>query len=338
MQTDRFIWLLTRQLSGEISAEEHKELETMLLAEPSLRKAREALVRYWHNSHQGGDEKGTKHAFDKLVSRMDDTAWPAVKPAPPRRWWIPLLSAAAVLVLGTTALFWILKEPRLTSEYNTRGTRSLIKLADGTTVWLNADSELKYPARFKDGRREVYLKGEAYFDVAKDAEKPFVVHTDKMDINVLGTSFNIRSYPNDSTSETTLISGEVEVALVSDPEQKFRLKPAEKLILANKKDSVNLQPEQPVISGATYFEREDSAIIETAWVDNKLIFSDESFANLAARMERWYNVTIRFENTSIQQLRFTGLFKKETLEQALEALKLTEGFNYKIIEDTVIIY
>ncbi|SIN90500.1 FecR family protein [Chitinophaga niabensis] len=338
MQTDRFIWLLTRQLSGEISAEEQKELETMLLAEPSLRKAREALVHYWHSSHKGGDEKGTRNAFDKLVSRMDATVWPAIKPPTSRRWWIPLLGAAAVLVLCAAALLWLLKEPALTSEYNTRGTRSLIKLADGTTVWLNADSELKYPARFKNGLREVYLKGEAYFDVAKDAERPFIVHTDKMDVNVLGTSFNVRSYPDDSTSEATLISGVVEVALATAPGKKFRLKPAEKFIIANKQDSVSEMPGEPVISGATYFAKEDSVIVETAWVDNKLIFSDESFANLATRMERWYNVTIQFENTAIQQLRFTGLFKKETLIQALEALQLTEGFNYKIIEDRVIIY
>ncbi len=338
MQTDRFIWLLTRKLSGEISAEEKEELETMLLANPMLLKAEDALIRYWHNSHKGGDEKTTKNAFDKLVSQMDETVWPVVKPASAKRWWIPLLGTAAALVLCAAAVLWMLREPELTSEYNTRGTRSLIKLADGSTVWLNADSELKYPARFKGSKREVYLKGEAYFDVAKDAERPFVVHTDKMDVNVLGTSFNVRSYQSDSTSEATLISGEVEVALVADPGKKFRLKPSEKFIIANQKDSINQLPNEPLISGATYFTPEDSAIIETAWVDNKLIFSDESFASLAIRMERWYNVTIQFENTAIQQLRFTGLFKKETLTQALEALQLTEGFNYKLVEDRVIIY
>lgn len=338
MQTDRFIWLLTRKLSGEISAEEKIELDAMLLANPALLKAQESMLRYWHNSRKGGDEKATRNAFNGLVSRMDDTEWPVVKRAAGQKWWMPLLGAAAALMICAATTIWLLREPPLSSEHNMRGTRSLIKLADGTTVWLNADSELKYPARFKGNMREVYLKGEAYFDVAKDAERPFVVHTDRMNVNVLGTSFNVRSYPDDSTYEATLITGEVEVVLVAEPEKKFRLKPAEKLIVANKEDSIYQPKQVPVISTATYFTREDSAIIETAWVDNKLIFNDESFASLATRMERWYNVSIQFDNTAIQQLRFTGLFKKETLTQALEALQLTEGFNYKLVDDRVIIY
>lgn len=338
MQTDRFIWLLTRKLSGEISAEEKMELEAMLLADPELLKAEESLIRYWHNSRMGGDEKATRNAFDNLVAQMNSTEWPVIKPVARYRWWLPLSGIAATLVLCAATLVWLLREPALTSEHNMRGTRSLIKLADGTTVWLNADSELKYPARFKGNVREVYLKGEAYFDVAKDAEKPFVVHTDRMKVNVLGTSFNVRSYPDDSTYEATLITGLVEVVMVADPAQKFRLKPSEKLIVANKQDSIYDAQRTPVISAATYFTREDSAIIETAWVDNKLIFNDESFASLATRMERWYNVTIQFENSAIQQLRFTGLFKKETLTQALEALQLTERFSYKLYDDRVIIY
>lgn len=353
MQThkERYLWLLSRKLSGEILEEERQELEALVRTNPQLRKEGEALQAFW--GHRGGhsDDDDTRSAFEKLKARMhatDPQMWPEQDAgAGGVKWWMLMVRMAAALIFFVAAWHIMVatglvpgKEDGLRSEYNIRGTRSHIKLADGTSVWLNSDSELKYPLRFKGDKREVYLKGEAFFDVAKDASKPFLVYTEAMTINVLGTSFNIKAYPDDSTSEATLITGEVEVALKNKSEKKIRLRPAEKLVITNGVDSVkSLVPKtEPVIIKPTYSLKEDSAIIETAWVDNKLIFQDESFDHLASRMERWYNVSIRFENTAIQQLRFTGIFTKEPLSQALEALQLTEQFNFRIADDTVIIY
>ncbi|CAL1519678.1 FecR domain-containing protein [Chitinophaga sp. MM2321] len=350
MDKERFLWLVTRMLSGEIRDEEQQELEALMKADPQLRKESGALQSFWKDSERHAQNDETKAAFEKLKSQMhtiDPQLWQEEDQEPTRiKWWTLLARTAAAIfflvgawyIMQTTGVLpW--KEDGLRSESNTRGTRSHIKLADGTSVWLNADSELKYPSRFKGDKREVYLKGEAFFDVAKDASRPFIVHTATMNINVLGTSFNVKAYPNDSVSEATLISGEVEVEMKNRSDKKIRLKPAEKLVLPNGKDS--LQGYQalavPIISTPTYFSKEDSAIIETAWIDNKLIFHDESFTSLATRLERWYNVSICFENTTIQQLRFTGIFKNETVKQALEALQLTEQFNYRMVDDTTII-
>ncbi len=345
MQTDRYIWLLSKKLSGDISAEELQELEAIMKADPSLTKGQELMQKFWKNKEDADDHALTARAFDRLVSQMkqtDENNWPDTAPFPKRRpLSLYLKVAAAVLVLVASAwliYFTTLKTSDLRSARNQRGTRSLIKLPDGTTVWLNADSELKYPPRFSENSRDVYLSGEAYFDVAKDASRPFVVHTDRMNVNVLGTIFNIKSYPGDGAYEATLISGEVEVVLASQPGKKIRLKPSEKLIVPAKDSSAIAQLTPPVISAPTYYPLEDSAIIETAWVDNKMLFRDETFASLATRMERWYNVTIRFENKSVEELRFSGIFKKETLNQALQALQLTESFNYRQEEDTIIIY
>lgn len=370
MQTDneRYLWLLSRLLSGDISGEEQRELEALIRADPQRRKESEWLQAYWKNNDEKGDEDSTRTAFARLTAQMnaaDPELWPALSEdpvyeysatpqlseaegqAPPVKWYMLLarLAAAIFFLVGT---WYVLdstgvlpgREDGLRAEYNIRGTRSHIKLADGTSVWLNADSELKYQLRFKGGSREVYLKGEAFFEVAPDAEKPFIVHTETMHINVLGTSFNVKAYPGDKVSEATLISGAVEVQLKNQGDKKIRLKPAEKLVVPNGPDSIQDQPEPgtPVISTATYFPKEDSAIIETAWIDNKLIFHDESFTSLATRMERWYNVSIRFENAAIQHLRFTGMFRNETVTQALEALQLTEQFNYRRAEDAIIIY
>lgn len=353
MQThkERYLWLLSRKLSGEILDEEKQELDALTRGNPQLRKEGEALQAFWGHGDGHPDENETRTAFDKLKGRMeaiDPALWPVQETGVRRVNWWTLMARMAAALIFFVATYYILEatgllpggEDGLRSEYNIRGTRSYIKLADGTTVWLNSDSELKYPLRFKGGKREVYLKGEAFFDVTKDASRPFIVHTEQMHINVLGTSFNIKAYPDDSTSETTLISGEVEVQLKNRPERKIRLRPAEKLVVTNGMDSLQQLSDRttPAIIKPTYFSKEDSAIIETAWIDNKLIFQDESFASLASRMERWYNVSIRFENATIQQQRFTGIFSKEPLEQALEALRLTEHFNYKITDDTVIIY
>lgn len=353
MQThkERYLWLLSRKLSGEILEEERQELDALVKANPQLRKEGEAMQAFWSNRGGHSDDDETTAAFEKLKAQMhtiDPQMWPEEGDAPKSiKWWMLMARMAAALIFFV-ATYYILeatglipvREDGLRSEYNIRGTRSHIKLADGTVVWLNSDSELKYPLRFRGDKREVYLKGEAFFDVAKDASRPFIVHTETMNVNVLGTSFNIKAYPNDGTSEATLITGEVEVELKNKPDRKIRLRPAEKLVITNGVDSIeNLAAvADPVIIKPTYFLKEDSAIIETAWVDNKLLFQDESFSSLASRMERWYNVSIRFENAAIQQLRFTGIFNKEPLAQALEALQLTEPFNYRITDDTVIIY
>ncbi|RPE05425.1 DUF4974 domain-containing protein [Chitinophaga lutea] len=351
METDkeRYLWLASRMLSGEINPEEQRELDALIRAHPELRKENELLQAYWDHNREQNDRNGTQAAFERLTAQMqatDPQLWPE-RPSPPATRWYMLLARMAAAIFFLVGTYYLLdragvlpgKEDGIRAEYNIRGTRSHIKLADGTSVWLNADSELKYPLRFKGGTREVHLKGEAFFDVAPDASKPFIVHTETMHINVLGTSFNVKAYPGDHVSEATLISGVVEVQLKNQADKRIRLKPAEKLVVPNGKDSL---PEpaagQPIISKATYFSKEDSAIIETAWIDNKLIFHDESFTSLATRMERWYNVTIRFENAAIGHLRFSGMFRNESVMQALEALQLTEKFHYRQADDAIVIY
>ncbi len=352
METDkeRYLWLVSRMLSGEITGEERRELDAHISAQPALRKENELLQAYWDHNREQNDRNGTQAAFDRLTAQMqatDPDQWPE-QPSPPGTRWYMLLARMAAAIFFLVGAYYLLnsagllpgKEDGIRAEYNIRGTRSHIKLADGTSVWLNADSELKYPLRFKGNTREVHLKGEAFFDVAPDAAKPFIVHTETMHINVLGTSFNVKAYPGDKVSEATLISGAVEVQLKNQADKRIRLKPAEKLVVPNGKDSLpdRATAGQAIIGTATYFSKSDSAIIETAWIDNKLIFHDESFTSLATRMERWYNVTIRFENAAIGHLRFTGMFRNESVTQALEALQLTEKFHYRQADDAIVIY
>jgi ferric-dicitrate binding protein FerR (iron transport regulator) len=223
--------------------------------------------------------------------------------------------------------------------FTSNGSRTHLTLPDGTIVWLNAGSRITYEKNFDANLRAVTLTGEAFFDVAPNASKPFVIHTAHIDIRVLGTSFNVKSYPSDKTTEATLIRGSIEVSIRNRTSDRIVLKPNEKLIV-NNEDSALLAKESAVhrrkideslvvISKPTY-EHNSGAIIETSWIDNKLIFQDEAFSDLARKMERWYGITIRFDGTGKEDLRFTGTFEKETIQQALDALKLTGNFNYSI--------
>jgi len=230
------------------------------------------------------------------------------------------------------------------------GSRTHLALPDGTIVWLNAGSRINYEKNFGTSLREVTLTGEAFFDVAPNANKPFVIHTARIDIRVLGTSFNVKSYPTDKTTEATLIRGSIEVSIKNRPREKIILKPNEKITVANEEDTLkgpapagrhetNEDGSQVKVGKPTY-ESTSGAVIETSWKDNKLIFQDEEFSDLAKLMERWYGVVIRFSNPKEEELRFTGIFTNETIQQALDALKLTgaSSFDYTINENTITIH
>ena len=126
-----------------------------------------------------------------------------------------------------------------------QGSRTHLTLPDGTMVWLNAGSRLSYGKNYNTATREVNLTGEAFFDVAHNTQKPFLIHTARIDVQVLGTSFNVKSYPTDRTTEATLIRGSIEVSIKDRPSEKIILRPDEKLVVANDDELLHrLNPEQ----------------------------------------------------------------------------------------------
>lgn len=239
--------------------------------------------------------------------------------------------------------------PQLSEVITREGSRTNVYLPDGTRVWLNAASKITYARDFGGERtasREVTLSGEAFFDVTHNSAKPFVIHTTRIDIKVLGTSFNVKSYPKEKTTEAVLVKGSIEVEIHNKANKKVILKPNEKLIVDNV-DSITLQPHRTLRPATNLmevtilkpsYEPTTGAMIETSWIDNKLIFRDETFDDLARKMQRWYGITIRFAKPELEQLQFTGSFQQETIKQALDALKLTANFNYSIQEKQIDIY
>jgi ferric-dicitrate binding protein FerR (iron transport regulator) len=263
---------------------------------------------------------------------------------------------AAVLILGICVFAYygyahhpsgINNEGNIAITKTPSRTKSKIYLSDGSVVTLNSETVLRYPASFSGPTREVYLNGEAFFNVTKDHTHPFIVHAGKMNIKVLGTSFNVKSYANDKNIETTLIKGAIEVTLSDRPSDRIILKPNEKLVLNNKtfnKPRANSLPAAEenstnyALTNLTHLRSNDTTIVETSWVNNELVFKDEAFSDLANQMERWYGIKIKFKNSDTKAYHFTGVFVKENIVEALNALKMIEPFNYKYNNETVSIY
>jgi hypothetical protein len=135
------------------------------------------------------------------------------------------------------------------------------------------------------------------------------------------------------------------VTVPSNPSERILLKPSQKLVINNagnsdstKTRSVAVKNVHPALTTLTYFQQRDTMIMETSWLQNKLVFQNEDFESLAKRMERWYNISIRFSRTDSRQLRFTGILEGETIAEALHALHMTENFNYRIEDSTIVIY
>ncbi len=244
--------------------------------------------------------------------------------------------------------FKLIPEETAYNELSTpKGSRSKITLSDGTLVWLNAGSILKYPDKFGDDQREIYLEGEAFFDVERDESKPFFVKTSEINIKVLGTQFNVKSYPEENIVEATLVTGSIEIETTqsgTNQKQHLKLKPNQKATFSKSSRQLSLLNKK--LPGRIKSARVDKIIVTdkinteiiTSWKDDKLVFSKERFEDILVKIERWYDVEIILEDESLMDYKYTGVFEKETLEQALNALKLATPFEYSIDKNYIIIY
>lgn len=258
--------------------------------------------------------------------------------------------SSSLFCVVITGWFWknnsiqsaVVEKPVKETIITQNGSRTRSLLADGTTVWLNVGSKLYYENDFNGATREVRLEGEAFFDVVKQPGRPFIVHTAGIDIRVLGTAFNVKSYPEDKNVETTLYRGLVQVFRQEDTiSSGIQLIPNHKLILPkhaavetvklseDKKPSGKELPANFTITAIDSTKKE-SERIETAWVYNRIEFRGDSFEKVAKKLERWYNVTIFFTDEKAKLLSVNGAFEKETVEQAFAALKEAFPINFKI--------
>jgi transmembrane sensor len=361
------VWLLmTRKLGGEASQEELRELDQLLTRHPDMAFTYELLTAMEVKRDYTPVQDP---AQDKVLQLIAETAAnekaesftggmtlavhrPAPAAIPPTtatpgkgvnylgsrtRWAAAMIGLVICAAIATYFLQRPL-HPTYQNQVTTKNaSRTSLTLPDGTLVWLNVNSQLHYADGFAQGNRMVNLKGEAYFEVAADAEHPFRVQTDMMDIQVLGTAFNVKAYPGDHQAAATLISGEIIVSLEAQGEKKIALSPKEKLTVWEyplKGDAGTATLKYQV---AAIGQEADTEVLETAWMRNRLAFRQEPFEKLATQLERWYNVKIVFENNTLKQQQFSGNFEKETITEAMKALSMVIPFQYTQRGDTLFI-
>jgi ferric-dicitrate binding protein FerR (iron transport regulator) len=225
------------------------------------------------------------------------------------------------------------------------GSRSEVKLPDGTVVMLNAGSTLRYKSDFNLNNRNISMAGEAYFKVAKNAEIPLIVNVGSINIRAVGTEFNIKAYDEEGTIETTLIEGKVEISSEGgEMKQPLDLVPNQKAIFYKSEESFVLEktetkPVKPQPVKVTY----DNILISprtdvdqiVAWTEGKMILRGENLFNLCTELERKYDVKIVFRNEEIKNCKFNGVLLDETLEQVLNVLRMTAPINFTLDGKTV---
>jgi ferric-dicitrate binding protein FerR (iron transport regulator) len=343
-------------LSGDASEEDNEELNRLLQQQPGLMQQYDLLHQLWSVNKPAQEEPATGDKISRILQLA--AAEPAAAPVVRIKKWRKLYWAAAVVTAVSIGswLFvtWNKKQQALAANevIAPKGSKTRTILPDGSTVWLNAGSRIVY-TNFNGPVREITLEGEAFFDVvqvtsaATHQKKPFIVHAGTIDIKVLGTAFNVKSYPEEKTIETTLIRGLVQITRKGDTKgTPVLLHPNEKIVLpARSADAVaDKKPEAAAATQALTQQiiRIDSTIeenehIETAWVYNRLEFRGDNFEQLALKLERWYNIRIYFEDDAARQLVFNGSLQNETVEQAFTALQAAVPFNLTINNNEVFI-
>ncbi|MCX2450519.1 FecR domain-containing protein [Pedobacter sp. PLR] len=204
-----------------------------------------------------------------------------------------------------------------------KGGQWQIHLPDGTMVWINAESSLTYPVTFsKLKTREVTLKGEAYFEVAKDADRPFIVHNPKQDVQVLGTHFNINAYPEEGVVRTTLLEGSVRV-LKNEGNEEQLLKPGEQSVLTNAGISVT-RPDLETV---------------TAWKDGYFMFNNEKQESIMRKISRWYNVEVVFADPAAKDVMYYGTLNRfDKVSKILDKLGQTGEVRYEVLSNKIVVY
>lgn len=315
---------------GEISIKEEEELYLALKKDASLKvqflemEANYALLV----------NPNTRSNWETVQLKMNKV-YPSSKNRR-KEIYIRYLKFAAVFVFGMLSYWFVSFISQEIESVTSReayyemivpkGQKSELILPDGTYVWLNSESRLKYPANFSQNNRKVELVGEGFFNVTKQNQKDFWVKTKDFDIKVTGTKFNVMAYADFKRTEASLEEGKIEIytSVDSSSPKIAELNPTQKIIYSE--------------LNRNFIVTESNPLVESSWRRNEFVFEDLPFSEFARRLERWYNVEITFADPELALIKYTGQFKnKETIWQVLDIIKLTTNIDYTLTDRKLII-
>jgi transmembrane sensor len=351
MEQEIYLELVTRYLDGSATEEEARLLLDWMKANKENMDLFVQLRDIWSKtSLLTKVDTETEFALlrfkHKFASKDEETNTPA-----------PLMgrfrNIAAILIIAVLSGALLLKflndfqkqsEIVYTETVIPAGQKGKVILSDGTKISLNSGTRIRYPSNFNQKTRDVYLQGEAYFEVAHNKNKPFFVHSGKMSVKVLGTSFNVKSYPDENKIETTLVTGSVEIFETSHNQNTkiSTLKPNEQAVYDKTYGTVSIkkfeqeQIDQPVVQPKQIIPQSTSVLkmsprVESVieWKDQKLIFEDETLDEMAQKLTRWYGKMVHIGNEDLKNNRYSGKFiYNETIYQVLEVISLTTDIKY----------
>ncbi len=345
--------LFLAYLEGRISSQDEKFLLEWLKNNPEAVKDYNEFRRIWNMSKMLArlTNEDLEKRWQEIIREIESSPVRRLSPVQRFFYWAPRV--AAVFLFGAALSFFVaylvFNKPTQNlafQEINTpAGAKSKITLPDGTVVWLNASSNLKYSSDFGKKGREVELEGEAFFDVETDSSKIFMVRTSELNIKAYGTSFNVKSYPEEGTIETTLLEGKVGVVRdgLNVKENEVLLEPNQRVVYFRKnkpvEETIDAQIEKQATetiktqktNKLTYLISKGIDTREfTSWKDGTLFITSESLSELAIKLERKYDVKIHFETEALKKLKFTGSLENETVEQVIEAIGIAAHIDYEI--------
>jgi ferric-dicitrate binding protein FerR (iron transport regulator) len=322
---------IKRYLERKTSLAESEQIRNWLIDPENDAELRQILGEIWTNSEirLKGQEPDFNRMLDQVHHQINNQQIHQLKQKASVPSFYRLFSrVAAILVIPLLLLsVYFYFNPGNNSKlasvtfreiYTKPGTRTQIDLSDGTRVWLNDGTTIRYPESFSGDKREVFVDGEAYFEVKSNPANPFVVNNPMMNTVVTGTHFNLNAYSADKYFEATLLEG--------------------KISLERKNQTLKMNPGEQV-----QFDSQLEEIVQktvelqnaSAWVDGKLIFKDEKLGTAIRKLARWYNVEIVIANPEISNYLFTGTFQDEKIDQTLSliSLALPVSFEFKKVNN-----
>ncbi|WP_143308430.1 FecR family protein [Chitinophaga vietnamensis] len=338
--------LIVRFLSGQADLPEQRRLEEWIAGSEAQRAYFLQLRDAWQVT-RGAGNYDTQAAWDALQAQVSPVV---IRGGQWKRYLYLAASYVLPFVIGGGVMWaWHHSghagdKPAMVTITSPKGATTRIELSDGTEVWLNAGSKLQYAQSYNTARREVKLEGEAFFKVHTDPHKPFTVKAADLRILALGTSFNVKAYPEDQTVVTTLVEGEVKIDGSQTPHPFNKMmKPHEHVVYEKPttgNGNVSTKPAKtgagsstataPVISSEV-----NNTEIYTAWKDGSWIVAAQTMSELAVTMERKFNVQVIIKDEELKDYKFSGTFRQETLEQILNILRLTAPLKYTISKGVV---
>jgi ferric-dicitrate binding protein FerR (iron transport regulator) len=317
VELEEIYLLITRYLARQTSSDENAQLATWVSQSPENERTFEQLKAVWQRSQTPAAAPETAAALRNVKARLAQSAPQPVAPA--RRWRMARrhqFVAMLLLLVGLVGGGYAYLKPSPAVAYQTcrtmAGQKQQVRLPDGSLVTLAPQSQLRYPASFSPASREVYLEGEAFFEVSKNPHRPFRVHSGTWVTQVLGTKFNVSAVRGASQTAVSLVEGKVEVF---DKQEHYLLAPGQQL-----------RAEQA--TGHIYRQSFDAAKV-TGWRTNKLVFRNEKLGDVAGQIERLYGVKLVFADAATAEVRLWATFENEPLPAVLAALQLAGPLSYR---------